>query len=620
MSAAHDPRAGLYQLPGRRTIWPRRLAVIAVGAALLAVAGWGLTILLRPGVAPPTVRFQIAPPENLSFYFTGDDAAPPEVSPDGRSVVYAARGRDGVTSLWVRRFDTVAAQRLAGTERAQFPFWSPDSRWVAFFSDYKLRKVAIAGGPVQVIAEATDPYGSRGGTWNRDGTIVYAPHFNRPLFRVSAGGGKTEPATRLDSSRRETTHRWPQFLPDGRHFLYFARTAVGGAQAEKNGIYAGALDSNERKFILQAESNAVYVSPGWLLFWRDGNLLAQAFDPRRLELRGQPVAVAGGVEYDPVVWRGVFSVSENGVLIYQAGPEKRGSQLVWYGRDGRQESTPGETLPFNQFRLSPDGKKLAMEVIDPSSQNEGIWVLDFVRGQRTRTSGSAGRSVSPAWSPDGGRVVFGMDNGDERDMYAVPAEGGAQPELLLGSPSRKTPNDWSPDGRYIAYEEYNYVEPQGRTKSNTWILPLFGDRKPFPFMQGTTADVFSASFSPDGKWLAYGVLEENRPSVYVASFPSGRSRQLVSTSGGMYPRWRSDGRELYYLSEEKKVMAVEIRSAAAGLEIGVARPLFQPDLANLADNWYEVSPDGRRFLLSTRGPRGNLPLTVVLNWTSDLRP
>jgi len=595
------------------------LAWIAVNVAILAGLSWSLAVWLRTPQASPIVRFSVLPPEKAAFYFTGDDSGPPAVSPDGRAIVYTVRAGDGVQRLWVRRLDVVAAQMLAGTEGAHFPFWSPDSLWIAFFSNYKLRKVSLTGGPVQVICEASEVYGSRGGTWNRDGVILFAPHFNRPLYRVSAGGGDAEPVTRLDASRRETTHRWPQFLPDGRHFLYFARTSVGGAEAEKNGIYVGSLDSAEKKFILRGESNAVYVSPGWLLFWRDGNLLAQRFDLRRLELSGQPVAVAEGVEYDPVVWRAVFSASDNGVLVYQAGSEKPGSQLAWYDRDGRQVGTLGEVLPFNGFRLSPDGTKVAMEVIDPSSQNEAIWVLDLQRGLRTRVSRGPARTVSPVWSPDGSSLAFGMDSGDERDIFVAPAEPGGNQEPLLVSPPHKGPVDWSPDGRYIAYAQYSYVEPKGHTKTDSWILPLFGDRKPFPFHLGTT-DVWFPKFSPDGKWLAYSVLGGDTGQVFISDFPAAQTQRQVSISGGILPMWRRDGGELYYLAADNRLMAVNIREVGKGLEIGPPRPLFQPDLGRWAANWYDVSPDGRRFLFSTRGLRGNLPLTVVMNWTSELRP
>jgi len=608
----------LHQLPGRP---PSRkwLGRLALSAALLAGLGWGLAVWLRAPQALPIVRFSVTPPEKAAFYFTGDDSGPPAVSPDGRAIVYAARAGDGVWHLWVRRLDMAAAQMVAGTEGGQFPFWSPDSLWVAFFSNYKLRKVPIAGGPVQVICEASESAGSRGGTWNRDGVILFSPHFNRPLYRVSAGGGTADPVTRLDASRRETTHRWPQFLPDGRHFLYFGRTTVGGAEAEKNGIYVGSLDSAEKKFILRGESNAVYVPSGWLLFWRDENLLAQRFDVRRLELLGQPVAVAEGVEYDAVVWRAVFSASDNGVLVYQAGPEKPGSQLVWYDREGRQVGTLGEALPLNDFRLSPDGAKVALEVNDPSSQNEAIWILDAQRGLRTRVSRGPARVVSPAWSPDGSRVAFGMDSGDARDIFVAPAEGGENPEPLLVSPAHKSPSDWSPDGRYIAYVQYSYVEPKGRTKTDTWILPLFGDRKPFPFIQ-STLDVWAPRFSSDGKWLAYSVLGGDTGQVFISDFPAAQTQRQVSISGGSLPVWRRDGRELYYLAADNRMMAVNIREVGKGLEIGPPRLLFQPDLARLALPWYDVTPDGRRLLFCVLGPRGNLPLTVVLNWTSELRP
>lgn len=600
-------------------MWKKRLGWLAVSLAILAVLILGLAVWLRSPQPGALVRFSVAPPEKTAFYVTGDDAGPPAVSPDGRAVVFAARSGDGAWRLWVRRLDTVSAQVLGGTEGAQFPFWSPDSHWIAFFSDYKLRKVPIAGGPVQVICHATDSAGSRGGTWNRDDIILFAPHFNRPLFRVPAGGGEAAPVTRLDASRRETTHRWPQFLPDGRHFLYFARTSVGGAEAEKNGIYVASLDSNEKKFILRGESNAVYVPSGWLLYWRDGNLLAQRFDVRRLELLGQPVAVAEGVEYDPVVWRAVFSASENGVLVYQAGPEKPGSQLAWYGRDGKQAGTIGEVIPFNGFRLSPEGTRVAVESIDPASQNEAIWVLDVQRGLRTRLTMSASRSVSPVWSPDGGRVAFGMDRGDARDIFVASVEGGGTPEPVVVSAAHKGPSDWSPDGRYLAYTEYSYVEPKGHTVTHTWILPLFGDRKPFPFMPNTP-DVWASRFSPDGKWLAYSVLQGNTEQVFIADFPAAQSQRQVSVSDGRLATWRKDGRELYYLAGDGRMMVADIQQGGKGLKIGAPKPLFQLDVGYMAMPWYSATGDGRRFLIATRGPRGNLPLTVVLNWTPESRP
>ncbi len=585
--------------------------VLAVMFALLTMASTYALVYFRraTGEARP-IRSFILPPGKSAFLFAGVNTGPAVMSPDGSRLAFVVRGPEGKNVLWARLLSALSAQALAGTEDATFPFWSADSRFIGFFADGKLKKIDVSGGPPQTLCDA--PVG-RGGSWNREGTIVFTPQVSQPIYRISAAGGVPTPVTKLDASRHENTHRWPYFLPDGRHFLYFARSG----SVEWNGIYLGSLEGGEQKLVLRGDSNAIYAPPGYLLFVRDRTLMAQPFDARRLQLTGEPVPLAEQVEVSVATQRAIFSASENGVLLYQRRTTVGGGwELRWFDRTGKQGLPLGALGVYLQPRLSPDNQKLAVSMLDLRATNYDVWVYDLSRGVPSRLTFAPSLESNPVWSPDGTRIVFGSDRQGAMHIYQKAANGTGGEETVLEADANETPMSWSRDGRYLAYERQ---DTHGKKNTEIWVLPLFGDRKPFPVVQSEFESVFP-QFSSDGKWLAYASNESNRYEVYVVPFPGGSGKWQVSTSGGSQPRWRRDGKEMFYLAADNKVMAVDVGAKGATLELNNLRLLFQAHPAS-APRWlYDVSADGKRFLVNSATEQGSAePLTLVVNWTADLK-
>jgi eukaryotic-like serine/threonine-protein kinase len=587
-----------------RSKWREQLPwIVAAVAVLLAIIAFAVPYLRRAPAATPTIatRFFIHPPEKTTF---GRRFA---VSPDGRRVVFLVNS-EGKSLLWVRGLDSLAAQPLGGTEEATYPFWSPDSRFVAFFSGGKLKKIEVTGGPAQTLCDAPE---SRGGTWNRDGVIVFPLRFS--LYRVSAAGGGPTPLTTLDASRKETFHAHPWFLPDGRHFLYFANSA----QRENAGIFIGSLDTRETKLLLNTNANAVYSPPGYLLFLRELTLMAQGFDASKLELTGDPFPVAEEVDRTTAAHFGLFSVSDTGVLVYGSGSAES-RQLAWFDRNGKQLGTIGPPGAYHGPWLSPDEKRVVVSRDDPMVSTADIWLIELGRGLPTRFT-FASVNISPIWSPDGSHIAFSTNRDGQMNLYQRAASGAGHDEALLKSDERKLPSDWSPDGKYILYEN---VDPKTHWANwDLWVLPLEGDKKPFPFLQ-TEFDEVQGQFSPDGKWIAYTSNESGARQVYVRSFPTSSDKLQVSTAGGAQPQWRRDGRELFYVSPDRKLMAVEVKGDGSTFEAGVPKSLFEPRIPGPGAfrNSYAVTADGQRFLVITvleeMTPQ---PITVVMNWTADLK-
>ncbi len=524
-------------------------------------------------------------------------------------MAFVARNPERKNLLWVRPLDSLTAQPLAGTEGAMFPFWSPDSRSVGFFAQGKLKKIDASGGPPQTLCDAGL---GRGGSWSREGAIVFAGEAQGPLFRVSAAGGPATPATKLDAARQEYSHRWPCFLPDGRRFLYYVRTP----STENNGTYLGSLDGQESKLLVRGESNAVYAPPGYLLFARERALMAQPFDARRAESKGDPFPIAEQVQVD-AAWRGIFSVSENGLLAYHSGPGVAGTlQLLWFDRAGKQGEAVGEPAAYRFPVISPDGQKLAVAVNEGG--NVDIWVYGLARKVRTRLTFAPSIEISPLWSPDGTRIAFASNRKGQFDTYQKASSGVGSEEPLLESSAGELPFSWSSDGRYIAYARLG----DAKTKYDIWVLPFFGDRKPFPFLQ-TEFDEFQPQFSPNGRWLAYASNESGKYEVYVAPFPGAGGKWQVSNGGGWQPRWRRDGKELFYLAANDTLMAAEINEKDASLEIGKVQPLFQAPWAPMPVDYfyqYDASADGKRFMANIETSRGSAePITLVVNWTAQLK-
>jgi Tol biopolymer transport system component len=551
------------------------------------------------------VRSSIFPPEKVTFNFSGPRGGPPAISPNGQTIVFAAFSVDGKSLLWTRPLKKLAAQPLPGTEGAAFPFWSPDNQFVGFFAGGKLKKVEIASGNIQTICEAGE---GRGGTWNREGTIVLAPHARSMLVRVQATGGSPVQVTTL-TEPNQTTHRWPSFLPDGKHFLYLAGNVAG---TQVNDIYVASLDSKQNKLLLHANSPAIYAQ-GYLLFLRDRTLMAQRFNWEKLELVGESEAIADDINGWKPIRSGFFSAS-HGVLAYHAGESGAASQLSWFNRQGKQVGALGESLPFLNIRLSGDQAKLAVVLEEPAVN---IWLYDLSRAVKTRFTSDLGPDISPVWSPDGSRIVYASAVKGPFALYQKAVNGSEGAETLFYSGSgTKLPTDWSPDGRFVAFEQ---LDPAANTKTDIWILPMFGDRKPFPFAN-TQFDERSAQFSPNGKWMAYTSDESGEDEVYIAPFPGPGTKLRVSAAGGAQVKWRRDGKELFFLAPDKKLMSAEVKENGSKLEIGTVRALFPINVrAGSSLSTYDVSADGQRFLFNGVTAENLQPLTLVTNWTADLK-
>jgi Tol biopolymer transport system component len=585
---------------------------IAAIAIVLAALGWGAFAYFRRAPAgPQPVRFFVSPPgagrlAMVAPTITGASVNPLAVSPDGSRIAIVAAGADGKSQLLVRSLDTLAAQPLAGTEGAFQPFWSPDSRFIGFFAGGKIKKIEVSGGPPITLCDAPDP---RNGTWNRDGVILFGPSANSALARVSAAGGVPTAATTLRQG--ETVHVRPFFLPDSQHFLYRAATGPGGGP-----IYVGSLNSAERKFLFNADSSNVAYSEGHLLFLREKTLMAQPFDARRLVLTGDafPIAenILTGVTTNPV---GVFSVSENGVLVYETGAPTAGDQLLWLDRNGKQMSVLGDPALYTDLELSPDGKRASVSISDQAGKERDIWFYDVARGLRTRFTFGAGAAVSSIWSPDGSRIVFDAIRKGHLDLYQKSSSGAGTEEVLLEDNLDKYPTSWSPDGKFIIY----HTVP-GQTGRELFTFPLSGDHKPVPFLN-TKFDVAFGQFSPDGRWVAYRSDESGRNEVYVAPFPGPGEKWQISTAGGTLPRWRRDGTEIFYLAPDNKLMVATVNGKGASFEVRAVNPLFETRIALGGRYQYDVSPDGQRFLINTLPEQAASadPITVVLNWTAGLK-
>jgi serine/threonine protein kinase/Tol biopolymer transport system component len=590
-----------------------RLLWLSIVALVTLLAGAATTAWLRDrasSVPPPVTRLDlVTPPTDDPFSFA--------LSPDGRQVAFVANVSGGAPQLWLRPLDQVTAQPLAGTEGATYPFWAPDGRAVGFFADGKLKRLDLAGGAPQVLADA--PQG-RGGTWNSDGVIVFTPTAGPTavLMRVMASGGTPVPLTRL-AAGQGNSHRWPQFLPDGRHVLFF----VGLGQPETHGVYVVSLDGGEPTRVLTGETAAVYAAPGYLLRVSQGVLVAQRFDAARATVSGEPIPVAQAVGTDDGTWRSAFSVSAAGVLAYRPGTGAR-RQLVWVDHMGKVLGSigqPDENTLANPA-LAPDGQRAA--VTRSVQGNYDVWLIDLGRGVPSRFTFDAAQDQMPAWSSDGRQVVFTSSRKGVWDLFEK-ASNGADDQPLLVSAQDKAPLDWSPDGRVLLY-----ATQDPKTASDLWALPLTGERKPFPVVQ-TSFDDIEGQFSPDGRWLAYASNESGRYEIHIRSFPEPSGKWQVSAAGGLQPRWGRDGRELFFVAPDTRLMAVPIRVASDRREVDVGAPvaLFPTRLASgsgviaagfNARAQYMVAPDGR-FLMNVSvaeaGPAS--PITIIQNWTAALR-
>ena len=585
------------ELPAKRRKLRELLPWAVAGLFLLAAITFAVLYFRRaPANDDRSVRFLVTIPEQTT------EIATPVISPDGRTIAFLANS-DGKRFLYVRPLDSVTSHRLNGTADAYMPFWSPDSRYLAFFSDNQLKKIEVSGGPAQTLCEARS---ATGGAWNRDGLIIFGLE-NSGTYRVPAAGGSPTLFLKLDESRKEAMQPFPYFLPDGRNFLYQS----WNNRPEDATIYVASIDGGDRKALIKNDSNAAYISPGYLLFARNTTLMAQAFDAAKLELSGEPFPVVEQVAYSVATGYSNFSVSENGTLVFWNGsPSNR--QLRWFDLTGKQLSVVGEPGQYNDVVLSPDEKRAALQRSD--NTNSDIWLMDLVRGVPVRFTFNAELDDDPAWSPDGNSIVFNSGRGGVRGLYRKASSGAGEEQLLVKADVQTNGIDWSPDGKFIVFES---SDPTKGT--DLWVVPLFGDMKPYVILQ-TEFNEWHGRFSPDGAWLAYVSNESGRNEVYVQSFPPSGGKWQVSTTGGAQPRWRPDGKELFYLTPDRKLVAVEVKPRPAAFEVGAPRLLFQTTVQRYeAPNRYAVSRDGRRFLINSAVEETNQTLTVVLNWTAELK-
>jgi eukaryotic-like serine/threonine-protein kinase len=620
LSGAPDPSlAGAAGISA--PLWRRTMPWALLGAAVIALAviGWAYQRALHaPAQTADVVRFQIPLTSNLAP--GGGNFA---LSPDGRQLAFAATGSDGVSRLWIRSLDSLEAHPLPGSESPLFPpfFWSPDSRYIAFDAGGKLKKIDVSGGTAETLCGL---FGNAvGGSWNRDGVIIFGQSPG-VIMRVSANGGSASPLTTLDSSRSEAQHVLPSFLPDGRHFIY-QRTS---SKAGNSGVYIGSLDAKpeeqDSKRLLATDWGPAYVpssdpSLGQLLFMRDGTLMAQPFDTRRLELSGEAVTVAEQV--GAFIDGGLFSASANGVLVYRTGSVGGASQLTWFDRKGKVLGTAGEPGTYINLALSPDGTRAAVTRSDLSG---AVWLVDFSRGTTTRFTFGDSISLFGTWSPDGSRIVFASNRSGVMDLYQKLASGVKDEELLLKSSENKFPTSWSRDGRFLLYRT---SDPK-TNKYDLWVLAFEDVKKPFPFLS-TEFNNAEGGFSPDGHWVAYVSDESGRYEIYVRTFSPNSTAEvsdtggkwLISTNGGNQPRWGGDGKELYYLAPDRKLMAVEIATNPV-FRAGAPKALFQtpPSGTSTIESSWDLTPDGKRFLFAVPTEQTvQAPFTVVLNWQAGLK-
>ena len=579
---------------------------VAVAALLLA-----LFVFIR-GTPPvetrgPSARLSIPVP-GITDFGIDTGAAAPVVSPDGRSIVFGVIDEKGKKDLWIRRIDDFNARPLANTEGAQLAFWSPDSRHVGFFANGRVRRVEAATGRVQSVADA--PY-VRGGSWSVHGKILYAPAYNTGIHLVDAAGGEVRQLTMPEPDIADSSHRWPCFLPDGRHYLYVLWTNDTAALQDRGGVFVATIDDSEPpRRVLPDASNVVWVPQGYLLVMRGENLIAVPFDADRREVTGDAVVVAEEVDSTSGTGFAAFSASNDGTLVYATSTGGNDSQLVWYGRSGTRTGAVGEPAPFASARLSPDETRAAVTLLGESSSTGEIWIVDLQRGVRTRLASGTWFNENPVWSDDGTRVIYASQQRGTLDFYSRLVDGSGEEQAVLLSDEDKRLFDASMDGRYLAYGDLSF---------DVWIHS-FGDTKADRILYGEPR-YGSVRFSPDTRWITYVSNESGRDEVYVQRFEGlgdGGSRRggrwQVSTSGGTDPHWRGDGGEIVYLAGTD-ILAVSLEPAEGGLVLGSPEALF--DLPGIPVDM-EATADHERFMIVSRGAFQEEQIRVVLNWMGDL--
>jgi serine/threonine protein kinase/Tol biopolymer transport system component len=576
-----------------------RVGWVAALVAAIALTAAAAIFFYHTAQSEHSIRTVINPPEKTTFNLTGDSAGPPVTSSDGTFIAFAATRTDGRTALWVRPTNTVEARELPGTEAATFPFWSPDDRSLGFFADGKLKTVELEGGSTQIVCEA--PLG-RGGAWGPGGVILFSPAPTAPIMRVSASGGTPVPVTKLDAALH-TSHRWPFFLPDGKHFLYVA-LHHDASKSGNNSLYYASLDGRENRLLFRSQTNAVYAS-GFLLFGRGDQLMAQPFNASSGTVSGEPQNVAKGVMNDASTWHMDASASNDGLLVFGSGASGD-LELVWMDRGGKISTIAGKLPDLQSAVLSPQGDRVALQM---NAGQTDIWVLDLTRGVRTRITFGPVGNVSPIWSPDGKWIAYSSAQNGHFAICRKPSDGSGAEECLLTVEQEPELDDWSRDGKYLLYS----LSVPGGPLRQISALPLEGERKPSVVVDRGAF----GKLSPDGRWLAYQSAESGTFEVYVMPFGGGQGKWQVSANGGGRPQWSKDGKQLYYMDLTYSLFAVPVTDATGSLQFGVAEKLIT--------NWsapqvfYDVSPDGKKFLLDRVAQQVSQSVTVITDFTAGLK-
>jgi eukaryotic-like serine/threonine-protein kinase len=582
----------------------RERAAWAVAALAVLAGAVGIALSRRPAAAPELMRFTLSPPRGHRLL----DCV--VLSPDGRRIALLLKDPQGVTAVWVRSLEGLGMRRLPGTDWARYPFWSPDGREVAFYADGKLKRTSAEGGPVQTICESGSGFG---GAWGRDGTILFTSEFGMPIVAVASSGGTPRPVTALEAAGGEVAHLFPALLPDGRHFVFVARHL----DPEKTQVKLGSLDEKTSSPLFRSDTAALYSDPGYLLFAKDDAVLARRFDPSRLQLSGDAIPAFEGARYGTEENRLSASVAA-GRFAYLLWPQRR--RLVWVDRKGRELSTLGDVACYEDVRVSPDGRRVAVARRDPEhGQNLDLWVLDAVRGTPARVTSERSDEFSPAWFADGERLLFVSDRGGSGfyDLYEVPATGGTA-KLLFSTKQDKTAPSVSRDGRNLLF----IVSEAAQYRRQMLSLPEAVSHR----LGGATR--FSEGhpeISPDGRWSAFNSDESGISEVYVEPTTGGPKKQ-VSVGGGQAAIWRADGNELFYVARDGSLMAVVLRPGPQGFDVADPQRLFSIDAGNDAGTeWfrraYDAAPDGERFLVIRPAVDAEREdAVVVLNWMGVIAP
>jgi eukaryotic-like serine/threonine-protein kinase len=569
--------------------------------------GWLLCGALAVSLLPGALWWRSATPVQQKMVFSALFPLPVRdmtVAPDGHTVAVVTH-QDGAKKglIWLYDIGSESAMSLPGTEGASFPFWSPDGKSIGFFADGKLKRIDVPRGPVQVLADA--PAG-RGGTWSKDGVILYTPtgRLRSQIFRIPASGGTAVLEVGYVPGLGGGSQRWPVFLPDGKHYLFLSATV--SQKNENDGVYVGSLDAKDFHLVVKTSANVAYVAPDHLLYMRDRVILGQRFDLKTFQVTGEPLAVATDPQFLPRIMHATFSAVDTKALLVQKGGNVMASRLTWFDRSGKELGALGEPAVYANPQIAVSGKAVAADVTDPGNLNTEVWMYDTLQGGAKRLTFDGILDAMPVWSPDETRVVFSSSRGSAFNLYMKEASGAQEEKAVCESDGDKYPNSWSRDGKYILYGEgadLKYL-----------TLP---EMKSTPFLR-VAGTLKSAQFSPDGKWVAYASNESGRWEVYVTSFPEAKGKWQVSNAGGEQPKWRGDGKELFYLGEDARLMAVPVQTGQ-GFNAGAPAMLFQTNpketVATSEQFLYDVAPDGQKILVNTALKNAEAqPMTVILHW------